>query len=79
MTANKYRPKGDILARLDLNMPYLSLVLCSKAWYHCREILAHSSFCHPHVVLFREVFLTQTHLGIALEYVSGGDLYAYVR
>ena len=45
----------------------------------CREILSHSSFCHPHVVLFREVFLTPTHLGIALEYVSGGDLYSYVR
>jgi len=44
-----------------------------------REVLAHAQFCHPHVVLFREVFLTKTHLGIALEYVSGGDLYQYVR
>lgn len=44
-----------------------------------REVLAHAQFCHPHVVLFREVFLTRTHLGIALEYVAGGDLYQYVR
>ena len=43
------------------------------------QVLAHAQFCHPHVVLFREVFLTKTHLGIALEYVSGGDLYQYVR
>ena len=31
-----------------------------------RELRSHSSFCHPHVVLFKEVFLTQSHLAIVM-------------
>ncbi|KAK9804446.1 hypothetical protein WJX73_002124 [Symbiochloris irregularis] len=44
-----------------------------------RELRSHSSFCHPHVVLFKEVFLTQSHLAIVMEFCSGGDLFQYVR
>ena len=43
-----------------------------------REIVNHSNFVHPHVVQFKEVFLTPTHLAIAMEYAPGGDLFSYV-
>lgn len=32
---------------------------------------------HPHVVQFREVFVTRKFLAIAMEYVAGGDLCDY--
>ena len=43
-----------------------------------RELKSHISFCHPHVVRFRHLFLTKTHLAIVFEYAEGGDLYGYV-
>ena len=44
-----------------------------------RELRSHISFCHPHIVRFRHLFLTDTHLAIVFEYCAGGDLYQYVR
>lgn len=39
-----------------------------------RELLAHSSLRHPHVVRFQEVFLSPNHCNLVLEYVPGrGD------
>lgn len=46
--------------------------------YTEREILNHASLSHPHVVELRAVFLTEAHLGIAMELASGGDLFALV-
>ena len=46
--------------------------------YAEREILNHASLSHPHVVELRSVFLTENHLGIAMELASGGDLFALV-
>lgn len=46
--------------------------------YTEREILNHASLSHPHVVQLRSVFLTESHLGIAMELASGGDLFALV-
>ncbi|KAK9807925.1 hypothetical protein WJX73_002872 [Symbiochloris irregularis] len=43
-----------------------------------RELRSHISFCHPHIVRFRHLFLTETHLAIVFEYCAGGDLYQYV-
>lgn len=43
-----------------------------------REILNHRCLVHPHIVQFKEVFLTQQHLGIAMEFASGGDMFEYV-
>jgi serine/threonine-protein kinase SRK2 len=43
-----------------------------------REIVNHSNFVHPHVIQFKEVFLTPTHLAIAMEYAPGGDLFSFV-
>lgn len=44
-----------------------------------REIINHSNFCHPHIVQFKEVFLTPEHLAIAMEYVPGGDMFQHVK
>ncbi|KAK9809250.1 hypothetical protein WJX72_012085 [[Myrmecia] bisecta] len=46
--------------------------------YVQREILHQSSLKHPFIVCLKEVFLTPTHLAIAMEYAQGGDLFKYV-
>ena len=47
--------------------------------YVAREIIHQSLLRHPLVVNLREVFLTPSHLGIAMEYVPGGDLHTYLQ
>lgn len=46
------------------------------------SILKNIAYCsaqvHPHVIRFREAFLTDNYLAIAMEYARGGDLYRYV-
>lgn len=44
-----------------------------------RELHNHSQFHHPNVVQFKEVFLTDTHVGLVMEFASGGDLFKKVR
>ena len=46
--------------------------------YVVREVLNHAALAHPHVIDLRDVFLTDTHLGIALELAAGGDLFQLV-
>lgn len=44
-----------------------------------RELLNHRECAlHPNIVQLKEVFLTEHHLGIALEYADGGDLSEYI-
>lgn len=43
-----------------------------------REILNHRCLMHPHIVQFKEVFLTPQYLCIAMEYAPGGDMFEYV-
>lgn len=43
------------------------------------EILNHSTLRHPHVVQFREVFLSPNHINIVMDYASGGSLFQYVQ
>ncbi|KAL4434846.1 hypothetical protein ABPG77_005373 [Micractinium sp. CCAP 211/92] len=43
-----------------------------------REIINHMKLRHPHVVELKEVFLTDAHLCIAMEYAANGDLARYV-
>ncbi|KAF6263511.1 kinase-like domain-containing protein [Scenedesmus sp. NREL 46B-D3] len=43
------------------------------------EILNHSQLRHPHVVQFREVFLSTNHINIVMDYASGGSLFGYVQ
>jgi serine/threonine-protein kinase SRK2 len=44
-----------------------------------RELHNHSKFKHPNIIQFREVFLTPTHVGLVMEYASGGDLFKKVK
>jgi hypothetical protein len=46
--------------------------------YVLNEILNHRRLVHPHIVQFKELFLTPAHLGIAMEYAAGGDMFEYV-
>ncbi|KAL0544594.1 hypothetical protein IC582_019711 [Cucumis melo] len=44
-----------------------------------REIVNHRLLQHPNVIYFKEVFLTPTHLGLVMEYASGGELFEKIR
>lgn len=44
-----------------------------------REIINHSNLLHPHVIQFKEVFLTEDYLAIAMEYAAGGDMFQLVK
>eukprot|EP01025_Chloroclados_australasicus_P025094 TRINITY_DN2508_c0_g2_i1.p1 TRINITY_DN2508_c0_g2~~TRINITY_DN2508_c0_g2_i1.p1 ORF type:complete len:355 (-),score=41.31 TRINITY_DN2508_c0_g2_i1:3034-4098(-) len=46
--------------------------------YVDRELQNHRLLIHPHVVQFKEAFVTDEFLGIAMEYAAGGDLFDYV-
>ena len=37
-----------------------------------REIVNHQRLRHPFVVRFKEVLVTETHLGVVMDYVGGG-------
>lgn len=43
-----------------------------------REILNHRTLCHPHIISFKEVFLTKEYLCIVMEYAAGGDMHQYI-
>lgn len=43
-----------------------------------REVINQSNLHHPHIVGFREVFLTMDYLAIVLEYVPGGNVLQYI-
>lgn len=44
-----------------------------------REILNHRHLVHPHIVSFKEVFVTSNHLAIVMEFVGGGNLQSWVE
>jgi serine/threonine-protein kinase SRK2 len=47
-----------------------------RAKVAARELLLHQALSlggHPHVLGFREAFLSPTHLCVAMEYVEGGE------
>lgn len=43
------------------------------------EIVNHSLLRHPHVIQFKDVFLTSEYICIAMEYATGGSLFSYVQ
>jgi len=47
--------------------------------YVDREILNHHQLAHPHIVAFKEIFLTRDYLCIVMEYVGGGNLQQWVE
>jgi len=44
-----------------------------------REILNHRMLVHPHIIRFREVFVTPRLLCIVMDYATGGELFEYVK
>ena len=71
-----------------LGPPLLPPRSCPTVWlpavrlqvtkYVEREIINHRQLVHPHIIQFKEVFLTPQHLSIAMEYAAGGDMFEYV-
>jgi serine/threonine protein kinase len=47
--------------------------------YVRQEILNHATLHHPHVVGFREAFLSRSHINIVMEYCSGGTILEFVQ
>jgi serine/threonine protein kinase len=43
------------------------------------EIVNHSLMRHPHIIQFRDVFVTSSFICIVLEYAGSGTLHSYVR
>jgi serine/threonine-protein kinase SRK2 len=43
------------------------------------EIVNHSLMRHPHIIQFKDVFVTSNFICIVLEYAGTGTLHAYVR
>lgn len=43
------------------------------------DIINHRQLRHPHVVRFREVFLSPHYVNIEMEYAGGGSLFTYVQ
>lgn len=43
------------------------------------EIVNHSLMRHPHIIQFRDVFVTSSFICIVLEYAGAGTLHSYVR
>ncbi|KAL4855058.1 Serine/threonine-protein kinase SRK2A [Chlorella vulgaris] len=46
--------------------------------YVLREIVNQLKLRHPHIISLQEVFLTERHLVLVMEYASGGNLFQYV-
>ena len=44
-----------------------------------RELMNHSDLLHPHIIQFKEVFLTPDYLAIVMEYAAGGDMFQHVK
>ncbi|GBF95924.1 Ser Thr kinase [Raphidocelis subcapitata] len=43
------------------------------------EILNHCRLRHPHIIGFREVYLSDDNINIVMDYASGGALFDYVK
>lgn len=43
-----------------------------------REVINAAKLLHPHIVQFREVFVTPDYLAIVMEYAAGGDMFQLV-
>jgi serine/threonine-protein kinase SRK2 len=73
-----------ILARDKFTGDHFALKFIERGPVHIteyvhREIVNHMKLRHPHVIALREVFLTQRHLVLVMEYAPGGDLFSHVR
>jgi len=51
----------------------------TKSKYVEREIINQFKLKHPHVIKLEELFVTEDHLVLVLEYADRGDLFSYVK
>lgn len=51
----------------------------TKSKYVEREIVNQLKLKHPHVIKLEELFVTEDHLVLVLEYADKGDLFSYVK
>lgn len=65
------RPRAPSRRRLATPPPQVTK-------YVEREILNHRQLVHPHIIQFKEVFLTPQYLVISMEFAAGGDMFEYV-
>jgi len=67
----RYRPPRDVAVKFIRRGSKVTK-------YVEAEILNHRMLIHPHIIQFKEVFLTKEHLCIAMEYAPGGDLFRFI-
>jgi len=76
-----------VLAQERATGQKVAIKLISRGWpsnqtkYVLREVLIHQELTcsrHPHIVEFKEVFLTPSHLGVVMEAVEGEDLQSFL-
>ncbi|EFN59818.1 hypothetical protein CHLNCDRAFT_33664 [Chlorella variabilis] len=76
---------GKVLLALDrLTGQHVALKFVCRGPDHIdkyveREIVNQLKLRHPHIIALQEVFLTDTHLVLAMEYAAGGNLFHYVK
>ncbi|KAI8102429.1 hypothetical protein M9435_006030 [Picochlorum sp. BPE23] len=51
----------------------------TKSKYVEREIINQFKLKHPHIIKLEELFVTEDHLVLVLEYADRGDLFTYVK
>ena len=51
----------------------------TKSKYVEREIINQFKLKHPHIIKLEELFVTEDHLVLVLEYADKGDLFSYLR
>ena len=60
-------------------LKFIDLAQVSKSEYAEREIMNHFKLKHPHIIKLEEIFVTDTHLVLVLEYADQGDLFSHVK
>lgn len=74
----KVRVAIDTVKKKEVAIKFIARGPTLDAAYVTREILNHRTLCHPHVIEFKEVFLTDGALCIVMEYAAGGDMHDYI-
>ena len=67
------------LSRSIPGLPCCCNVHIQRAQANQHSLLPCSRLLHPHIIQFREVFLTEKYLAIAMEYAPGGDMFQHVK
>ena len=74
----EYKPLGEKVAIKFMRREQISQTPESRRYVQL-EVMNHRWLKHPHVIKFRELFLTPQHLCIVMEYANAGTLLSKVR